>query len=86
VLGPDEGAPADTYRAVQILIPNSPQLGFTIDHPTPDEAGPNRNYKIPEVPPGAQITFHLQPQQRLYACAFTGQGFPSLLIEYLEDE
>jgi hypothetical protein len=81
-----EEAPAGTYRSVQLLIPNSPQFHFTIDHPTPNEAGPNRNYKTTPVPPGAQITFCLQPHQKLYAHVTKGEGFAGIIIEYLEED
>ena len=86
VLDAEEDAPTGTYRSVQLLIPNSPQLHFAIDGPTPLEAGPNRNYKTTPVPPGAQITFCLQPEQKLYAQATKGQGFPGIIIEYLEED
>ncbi len=86
-LGPDgELAPVGTYRSVQILIPNSPQFHWVIDHPTPLEAGPNRNYKTTPVPPGAQITFCLQPHQKLYAHVTKGEGFAGIIIEYLEED
>lgn len=86
MLGPEEDAAAGTYRKVQILTPAQPAMVFTIDHPTPEEAGPNRKYDLPPFPPGQVIPVHLQANQRLYAAAQNGMGFAMLVIEYLEED
>jgi hypothetical protein len=86
VLGPEDDAPTGTYRKVQILTPAQPAMVFTVDHPTPEEAGPNRKYDLPPVPPGVVIPIHLLPNQRLYAAAQVGMGFAMLVVEYMEEE
>jgi hypothetical protein len=85
VLGPELDAPDGTYRKVQICTPREPAMVFTIDHPTPDEAGPNRKYDLPPLPSGQCIPVCLMPNQRIYAAAQTGEAFAVLVIEYLEE-
>ena len=84
VIGPEEGAPEGSYRVVQLVIPNSPQVLASIDHPTSAEAGPDRTYKMAVMTPGAQIQFTLQPQQTVQAAASDGQAFLSVIIEYFD--
>jgi len=69
-----------------------------VDHMAPDQTaelarvdqgprkiGPNRNYQMPLLAPGAQIKFTLQPQQWLTAMAETGLVYATLFVEFLEE-
>jgi hypothetical protein len=58
---------------------------FSIDHPTPLEAGPNRLYDLPELPPGQVFRFWLRREQCLYAGTKSGMGVLSLVVEYSEE-
>lgn len=90
ILGPEESAPRGSYRKVQVTIPPSPPIFVGIDRPVQGRfnqpgMGPNRDYMLPNLPPGQLIEFNLQPQQSLTASARPGLGFVSLIIEYLEE-
>jgi hypothetical protein len=85
VLGPELDVPDGSYRKVQICTPREPAMVFTIDHPTPEEAGPNRKYDLPPLPPDQRFPVRLLKNQRLYAAAQTGEAFAVLIIEYLEE-
>lgn len=85
VIDAEEGADDGTYREVQLIVPDSPLVLMAIDHPTPLEAGPNRAaYKFTPLAAGTQIVFNLQPQQKVYLVAQSGQAFPGVIIQYLE--
>jgi hypothetical protein len=85
VLGPELDAPPGTYREVQILTPANPAMVFTLDHPTPGEAGLNRKYDLPPFPPDQRIPLKLLPEQRIYGAAETGKAHALFVIEYLEE-
>lgn len=84
ILGAEAGAAEGSYRLVTIMTPPEPVLHVSIDSPTPLQAGPDRNYRVPRLPPDSSISFHLQPQQVLYGQSEAGLGFASILCEYLE--
>ncbi len=86
LLDAEADAPADTYRRVHVFTPPSPRLHIAIDHPTPNEAGPNRDYAVPPVTLDTTIQFYLQPHQKLFGMVEQGGGFAtaSILVEYLE--
>lgn len=86
VIGPEPDAPEGSYRVVQLIVPNSPGVLFSIDHPTSAEAGPDRTYKMAEMSPGAQIQFSLQPHQTVHGAAQDGQAFASVIIEYFDGD
>lgn len=86
VIDEERDAPDNTNRHVQILVPGSPGLLMSIDHPTPLEAGPNRAaYKFAQLAPGSKISFYLQPRQKVYLVAESGIAFPSIITQYLEE-
>ena len=85
LLDAELNAAEGSYRLVTIMTPPEPAIHVSVDHPTPLEAGPDRNYRTPRLPPDSTITFHLQPQQVLYGQSEAGLGFASILCEYLED-
>ena len=80
-----EDAPEDTLRRVSVLVPASPTCFLSIDHPTPLEAGPDRTYDLPELPPSVVIRFWLRREQRLFAAAKAGMGTLGLVVEYSEE-
>lgn len=80
---PNEAAPADAIRRVQILIPTIPKVVGDLDC-YPELVGVNRaNYKLPPLIPGQQIRLHLMPGQWLVAAAEEGKAHMSLVVEYL---
>lgn len=94
VLAPiaDGDAPPDSYREVQILVPEGNPLFVAVDaHPqgaaTEDGAGigPNRTYTVPPMPTGLAIVIRLQPQQYLMAMSGAGLVGLALIIEYIQD-
>jgi hypothetical protein len=78
-----EPAQAGVMRRVQVLVPDSPKVSMALDK-TPQELGFNREYKLPVMPPGAQITFDLLPQQFLVGVCGSGYAEVSLIVEYPE--
>lgn len=78
---PLEAAPAGSYRVVQVLVPMSPKVSVGVDR-TPKSVGPNREYKLPVLPPGAQIRFQLLPEQFLVGCANIGYAEVSVIVEH----
>lgn len=91
ILAPEESAPRGSYRKVQVTIPPSPPIFVGIDQPVQEKfnqpgMGPNRDYVLPNLPPGQCIEFTLLPQQSLTASARPGLGFVSLIIEYVEED
>lgn len=69
-------------RRVQVLVPMGSSLVGGLDT-TPDELGPNRVYKIAELPPGAAIVFHLTNEQFFVLASQDGLAFASLIVEYM---
>ena len=86
ILPAETGAPEEALRRVTVLVPASPAIMFTIDHPTPLEAGPNRTYDVPELPPSQVFRFWLRREQKLYAASKSGMGVVSLVVEYSEEQ
>ena len=83
ILGPEEDAPEEAVRDVQILVPSSPEV-FCGTTPGED-LGLNRNYKQPAMTQGAQIQFKLRAGQALYASAKEKQAFITVIVQYLEE-
>lgn len=86
ILGTEEGVPG-RYREVQLLMPDSPVTYVAIgkgDEELGVQAGLNRTYKLPVVPPGAQVTIRLLPHQTLWAAAESGISRMTLVVEYME--
>lgn len=77
----DKDAPATSYRMVQVLVPMSPKVSVGLDV-TPKELGPNREYKLPVLPPGAQIRFQLLPDQFLVGAANEGYAEVTVVVEH----
>lgn len=78
---PLEHAPPGSYRVVQVLVPMSPKVSVGLDV-TPQRLGLNREYKLPVLPPGAQIRFQLLPDQFLVGCANVGYAEVSIIVEH----
>lgn len=76
-----EDAPAGSYRVVQVLVPMSPKVSVAVDR-QPKELGPNREYKLPVLPPGAQIRFQLLPGQFLVGSSNVGYAEVTVIIEH----
>ncbi len=86
VLGCEEGKDLDgTYREVIIFVAADPEVFFSIDHATPEEAGLNRIYDFPILMPGGYPAIRLQPNQRLYAAAREKFATLSLVVHYVEE-
>ena len=86
ILGPEEGGGLEgTWRQVLILVPPSPGVHFSIDAPTPDEAGPNRLYDVPRLYAGAYTPIDLQPDQCLYAGTDSEHAAITLVVHYREE-
>jgi hypothetical protein len=87
ILEPELPEPPDgCYRHVQILVPPSPKIYVTTDQDAAKKFGPNRNYKMPVCPPGAQISMDLMPGQVLFAVAESAYAEVSLVVEYRDCE
>ncbi len=82
----EHDAPSGTERNIQLLVPDGAIFRFSIDSPTPLEAGPNRPYKLSLMPSGQTIEFRLQPEQMVYGQVDAGIGESSVIIEYVEAE
>lgn len=67
-------------RKVQVLVPETPKVFMALDV-EPGWVGPNRTYKLPVIPPGVSITFHLQPGQVLVAAADAGVAEVTVIVE-----
>lgn len=78
---PCEDAPAGSVRVVQLCIPLEPQVVVGVDVRVED-VGPNRQYKLAVLPPGAQIRFHLLPHQFLIAGAGIGRADLTVIVEH----
>jgi hypothetical protein len=84
-LEPELDAPPGSWRRVQLLIPQSPEVYLGIDQ-KPEALGLNRNYKLPLYPPGAQITVALLPHQFLSGCAGIATAKLSMIVEHFGGE
>lgn len=85
ILLPEAQAPrAGAYRKIIIMVPSDPVCFFTLDHPTPGEAGPNRTYDLPIITPPRTDGIPLLPDQCLYAACKVGLAEASLIVEYLD--
>jgi len=76
-----EDAKPGCYRVVQVMIPESPKVSITFDK-TPEEIGPNREYKLPIWSPGAQISFDLLPEKWLLGASNIGYAEVAVIVEY----
>lgn len=85
VLEPELGAPAGSYRQVQVMIPASPKVYLALDV-DPKTLGLNRNYKLPVAPPGAFLSFTLLPEQFVVMCADIGLSISSVIVQHLGGE
>jgi hypothetical protein len=83
VVAPDPGAPAGSYRRVQIVVPTEPKLYGGIDK-DPHVLGVNRSYKLGALAPGALIEFNILPQQWIILSAHEGFADVTVITEYRE--
>jgi hypothetical protein len=87
ILPAEAGTPGPgAYRQVQILVPLEPECRFSLDHPTPGEAGPNRTYDLLTVPPQGFVRFRMLPHQRLFGASSSSVAFAGLIVQYLDEE
>lgn len=85
--------PRGVFRRVQIMVPPSPGVVLitTPDPRFPDikdiarAAGPNRVYKGTPLPPGAQLTIELGPDQECWAAAVEGFARIGMFISYYRE-
>lgn len=85
IVPPEPSAPVGSFRQVQVLVPPSPKLFVGVDV-TAEEIGPNRTYKLPEMPPGQMIRFRLLPGQFLLAAVAENFAPITVIIEHLGGE
>lgn len=86
ILEPETGVTAHpqygrAIRTVQLLVPESPRVMAGLDV-APEAVGPNREYKLPVMPPGQTIQFTLLPEQFLVAGANEAFAECSVIVEY----
>ena len=96
ILGPEDDAPANSFRKVTVLVPESPRVYFDIDrnvqqgfydestNPDKPDIGPNRNYTMPPAPTGQCISFVLLPGQHILAMADDGYAIFMIIVEYFQ--
>ncbi len=88
ILGPENPLPPSpkAYRRVVIMVPPTPACVYSLDHPSPEEAGPNRTYDLPiiQAPRTHEIT--VGSSQRLYAACRAGMAEAALIVEYVEED
>lgn len=90
ILGPDEDGPPNSYRQVQVLVPDGPKALIGIDipvqtafnNPVRGGMGVNRTYILSEFPPSRSIRFKLLPEQFLTGASEQGLAFVSLIVEH----
>lgn len=82
VLAGDTGAPAGSYRRVQIVVPTEPRLFGDLDI-DPQLIGLNRTYRMPQLAPGQLVRFRLLPNQQLFLAASEGFCEASLIVEHI---
>lgn len=88
----DGDGPENSYREVQVLVPEGNGLFVGIDLPVQrgfgmgeGGIGPNRTYLVPKMPTGQAIVFRLLPEQYITAMAESGYVNLALIIEYVLD-
>ena len=86
ILNPNNEGEPGTYREIQVLVPDEPQVYVTTLPDAAKRFGTDRTYKLPPIPPGAQITFRLLPGQPLFAAARSGQATITLIVEHHRGE
>lgn len=82
VLLAENGAPENSLRRVQVLVPMEPKVLLSLQEHADDAFGTDRSYKMVVAPPGAQLEFGLLPSQTLYAAADVGMAELGLIVEY----
>ena len=82
ILGPDVDGPEGSIREVQLLVPLEADVFATTEADASAKYGANRTYKLPPIPPAAQITFRLRKGQSLWAATKAGLAECALIIEY----
>jgi len=89
VLRPETGAPEGSYRKVQIVVPQSPQVFCVLDREpqrgfTEDGFASDRNYQLPFLQPGQRTVFMLAPDQMMSMSCETEMAAVSIICEYVE--
>lgn len=86
ILPAEPMAEPGAYRLVQILVPPAPECRFSLDEPTPAQAGPDRTYDLLVIPPIARVEFRMLPDQRLFGASADGMALAGLVVQYLTEE
>jgi hypothetical protein len=82
-------APPGAIRRVRLLVPPGPRCAFSIDRPTPDEAGPGRAFLFVNLPTDIVMPIYLQAHQTINALTVPGTGGMvelGVVIEYFDEE
>lgn len=74
--------PDPLLRHVNVLIPGGDPQVLAGECVLPNEIGPNRTYKLAQLPPGTTIKFVLGPEQWLVAAVNVGRQAITLVVEY----
>lgn len=82
ILLPDLEAPPNSYRQVQLVVPQEPVVYLSTESEADVRAGLNRTYKLPAMRDSTTIRFALNPGQRLYAAAKIGLAECTLIVEF----
>jgi hypothetical protein len=87
ILPPETPPPTSpgAYRMVQILVPPESTCAFSLDHPTPGEAGPNRTYDLLQISSNAFARFRMLPDQRLFGASLSALAQAGVIVQYLEE-
>jgi hypothetical protein len=85
ILPAEADAPPGSYRKVQVLVPDAPQCVYSLDEPTPAQAGPDRTYDLLPLPPGGFTRFNMLPHQRLFGASLAGLAQAGLIVQYAEE-
>ena len=82
IVEPEAGAAPGSWREVQLLIPLEPVCFVTLEPDAASKFGVDRTYKLPVIPPGAQVTINLLPGQGVWAAAKSGFALIAVTVEF----
>lgn len=82
IVEPEVGAPPGSWREVQLLIPLEPVCFVTLEPDAAQKFGVNRTYKLPVIPPGAQVTINILADQGVWAAAKSGMALIAVTVEF----
>lgn len=85
VLAPEPGEDGTTRRVVLSIPYGLSEIYVSLQKDANEYYGANRSYKAPIARPGAEIEFHLRPNQEMWACTRQGTASIAVLVEYLAE-